>query len=125
MTKLCCLDELEARVPGLSEGKWYQFRIIAVIKAGESEPPPLKQSPPFSADTRTFPINRQGQAGSKTVRAEQNCLWQIKCHGEPPVFTSGIHFPWRDVLTRELHRHDRRNTKAATSQLLSSTTQAR
>ena len=34
------IEELEARVPGLSEGKWYQFRIIAVNKAGESDPSP-------------------------------------------------------------------------------------
>ena len=36
----CCatIDELEARVPGLSEGKWYQFRIVAANKAGESWP---------------------------------------------------------------------------------------
>ena len=33
-----CIEELEARVPGLSEGKWYQFRIVAVNKAGESWP---------------------------------------------------------------------------------------
>ena len=36
----CCaiIDELEARIPGLSEGKWYQFRVVAVNKAGESWP---------------------------------------------------------------------------------------
>lgn len=32
------IDELEARVSGLSEGKWYQFRVIAANKAGESSP---------------------------------------------------------------------------------------
>ena len=52
---MATIDELEARVPGLSEGeisvlkykdfklllfpgKWYQFRIVAVNKAGESWP---------------------------------------------------------------------------------------
>ena len=32
------IEQLEARVPGLSLGKWYQFRVVAVNKAGESNP---------------------------------------------------------------------------------------
>ena len=32
------IEQLEARVPGLSLGKWYQFRVVAVNKAGESIP---------------------------------------------------------------------------------------
>ncbi len=40
----CRIDELESRVPGLSEGKWYQFRVIAVNKAGDS-PPSLETKP--------------------------------------------------------------------------------
>ena len=38
------IDDLEARVPGLSLGKWYQFRVLAVNKAGES-PPSLETKP--------------------------------------------------------------------------------
>ncbi len=40
----CRIEELESRVPGLSEGKWYQFRVIAVNKAGDS-PPSLETKP--------------------------------------------------------------------------------
>ena len=31
-------DKLEVQVPGLREGRWYQFRVIAVNKAGKSDP---------------------------------------------------------------------------------------
>lgn len=81
------IDELEARVPGLSEGKWYQFRIIAVNKAGESEPSP-ETKPHLCRHKNLAPSIDKGQAGSKTVRTGRTAFWQIKCRGEPPpVFT--------------------------------------
>jgi len=81
------IDELEARVPGLSEGKWYQFRVIAVNKAGESDPSP-ETKPHLCRHKNLAPSIDKGQAGSKTVRAGRTAFWQIRCKGEPPpVFT--------------------------------------
>merc|ERR1711963_94263 len=81
------IDELEARVPGLSEGKWYQFRVIAVNKAGESDPSP-ETKPHLCRHKNLAPSIDKGQAGSKTVRATGTAFWQIRCKGEPPpVFT--------------------------------------
>ncbi|CAB4056973.1 unnamed protein product [Lepeophtheirus salmonis] len=77
------IDDLEARVAGLSEGKWYQFRVIAVNKSGESDP-----SPETRPHLCFFPSIDKGQAGSKTVRTNPTAFRQIKCGGESsPKFT--------------------------------------
>jgi len=77
------IEELEARVPGLSEGKWYQFRVIAVNKAGESDPSPHTR-PHLCRHKNLSPSIDKGQAGSKTVKTNRTAIWQIKCRGEPP-----------------------------------------
>merc|ERR1711962_1531751 len=77
------IDDLEARVPGLSEGKWYQFRVIAVNKAGESDPSPQTR-PHLCRHKNLSPSIDKGQTGSKTVRTNRTAFWKINCQGEPP-----------------------------------------
>lgn len=84
------IDELEARVPGLSEGKWYQFRVIAVNKAGESDPSPHTK-PHLCRHKNLSPSIDKGQAASKKVRIKRTAVWQIKCRGEPPPTFTWIH----------------------------------
>jgi len=84
------IDELEARVPGLSEGKWYQFRAIAVNKAGESDPSP-ETKPHLCRHKNLSPSIDKGQAGSKTVRVNRTAFWQIRCRGEPPPTFTWCH----------------------------------
>jgi len=91
------IDELEARVPGLSEGKWYQFRVIAVNKAGESDPSP-ETKPHLCRHKNLAPSIDKGQAGSKTVRAGRTAFWQIRCKGEPPPVFTWTH-PVHGVIT--------------------------
>jgi len=80
---IATIDDLEARVPGLSEGKWYQFRVIAVNKAGESDPSPQTR-PHLCRHKNLKPSIDKGQAGSKTVRTNRTAYWKINCAGEPP-----------------------------------------
>jgi len=94
------IEELEARVPGLSEGKWYQFRIIAVNKAGESDPSPHTR-PHLCRHKNLSPSIDKGQAGSKTVRTNRTAIWQIKCKGEPPPTFTWTHPHLGDLSSNE------------------------
>merc|ERR1711981_1353311 len=94
------IEELEARVPGLSEGKWYQFRVIAVNKAGESDPSPHTR-PHLCRHKNLSPSIDKGQAGSKTVRTNRTAIWQIKCRGEPPPTFIWTHPHLGDLSSNE------------------------
>merc|ERR1712241_1503203 len=94
------IEELEARVPGLSEGKWYQFRVIAVNKAGESDPSPHTR-PHLCRHKNLSPSIDKGQAGSKTVRTNRTAIWQIKCRGEPPPTFIWTHPRLGDLSSNE------------------------
>jgi len=77
------IDDLEARVPGLSEGKWYQFRIVAVNKAGESWPS-FETKPHLCRHKNLAPSIDKGAGGSKSVKVNRLTCWRISVKGEPP-----------------------------------------
>merc|ERR1712055_352932 len=77
------IEELEARVPGLSEGKWYQFRIVAVNKAGESWPS-YETKPHLARHKNLAPTIDKGAGGSKSVKVNRMTVWRINVKGEPP-----------------------------------------
>ncbi|XP_071750036.1 twitchin isoform X1 [Lepeophtheirus salmonis] len=100
------IDELEARIPGLSEGKWYQFRIIAVNKAGESSPS-FETKPHLCRHKNLTPSIDKGSSSSKTIKVNRTAIWQIKVKGEPPPeftwYKNGIQIASTDevLITRE------------------------
>jgi predicted RNA-binding protein with TRAM domain len=81
------IAELEARVPGLSLGKKYQFRVVACTKAGDSEPS-QETKPHLCRYKNLAPGIDKGAAGSKMVKMNRLTCFQIKVKGEPaPSFT--------------------------------------
>ena len=85
----CCatIAELEARVPGLSLGKKYQFRVIACTKAGESDPS-QETKPHLCRYKNLSPAIDKGTGGSKLVKLNRMTTFQIKVRGEPaPSFS--------------------------------------
>ena len=81
------IAELEARIPGLSLGKRYVFRVVAVTKAGESEPS-RETKPHLCRYKNLSPSVDPGSGGSKTVKVNRLTCFQVKVKGEPvPTFT--------------------------------------
>ncbi len=84
---MATIAELEARIPGLSLGKRYMFRVIAVTKAGESEPS-RETKPHLCRYKNLSPSIDPGSGGSKTVKVNRLTCFQVKVKGEPvPSFT--------------------------------------
>ncbi|KAF0296563.1 Twitchin [Amphibalanus amphitrite] len=92
----------EARVPGLTKGNTYQFRVRAVNKAGPGEPG--EPTAPHIAKARYLKpyINRE-KCKPVTVRAGQAIRLDIDVEGEPPP-TVTWEFKGRQVGTDAHYR---------------------
>ena len=68
-------------------GKKYQFRVIAVTKAGESDPS-QETKPHLCRYKNLSPCIDKGSGGSRMVKLNRMVTFQIKVRGEPaPTFT--------------------------------------
>ena len=63
-------------------GKKYQFRVVAVTKAGESDPS-QETKPHLCRYKNLSPSIDQGSGGSKMVKLNRMATFQIKARGEP------------------------------------------
>ena len=63
-------------------GKKYQFRVVAVTKAGESDPS-QETKPHLCRYKNLSPCIDQGSGGSKMVKLNRMATFQIKVRGEP------------------------------------------
>ena len=66
-----------------SLGKKYQFRVIAVTKAGESDPS-QETKPHLCRYKNLSPAIDKGSGGSRMVKLNRMTTFQIKVRGEPP-----------------------------------------
>ena len=66
-----------------SLGKKYQFRVIAVTKAGESEPS-QETKPHLCRYKNLSPSIDKGSGGSRMVKLNRMMTFQLKVRGEPP-----------------------------------------
>lgn len=66
-----------------SLGKKYQFRVIAVTKAGESDPS-QETKPHLCRYKNLCPTIDKGSGGSRMVKLNRMTTFQIKVRGEPP-----------------------------------------
>ena len=64
--------------------------MIAVNKAGESDPSPHTK-PHLCRHKNLSPSIDKGQAGSKIVKTNRTACWQIRCKGEPPPEFTWVH----------------------------------
>lgn len=118
---MATIAELEARIPGLSLGKRYTFRVIAVSKAGESEPS-RETKPHLCRYKNLAPSIDKGSGGSKTVKVNRLTCFQIKVKGEPaPTFywrKNGQKLEPADGLTLSVSSNPEEQSSVATLQIL-------